>query len=152
MGSRRARARSGSIQAAGAVVWRRVGSEPEVALVHRPKYDDWSLPKGKAKAGESLSETAIREVAEETGWRIRLGPPLSPTRYLTESGPKQVSYWLGHPLEAQTRPPDDEVDQVAWLPLDRARARLTYADERVVLAEAVALALQLDAAAPEEWS
>ncbi|MDR1214767.1 MAG: NUDIX hydrolase [Propionibacteriaceae bacterium] len=148
MGSRPDRARSGSIQAAGAVVWRRVGPEPEVALVHRPRYDDWSLPKGKAKAGESLPQTALREVAEETGLRIRLGPPLRPIRYLTEDGPKQVAYWLGHLLEARGRRPDDEVDQVVWLPLEQAQTRLTYADERLVLAESAALALRVDADAP----
>ncbi|MDR1386295.1 MAG: NUDIX hydrolase [Propionibacteriaceae bacterium] len=144
-----------SIWAAGAVVWRRSGREPEVALVHRPRYDDWSLPKGKARRHEALPVTAVREVAEETGLRIRLGPALGSVGYQTADGPKRVSYWLGQllgpgpadrpaggrSLGPPSQPVDQsggEVDQVAWLPRTEAWERLTYTDERAVLDQSAA--------------
>jgi 8-oxo-dGTP pyrophosphatase MutT (NUDIX family) len=76
-----AKAPGGEIRAAGAVLWRRSSRGIEVALIHRPRYDDWSFPKGKTKAGEHLPETAVREVTEETGIRPVLGRPLPTSRY-----------------------------------------------------------------------
>jgi 8-oxo-dGTP pyrophosphatase MutT (NUDIX family)/phosphohistidine phosphatase SixA len=131
------------IRAAGAVPWRPGASGPEVALVHRPRYDDWSFPKGKSQPGEHVLATAVREVREETGFRIVLGRRLSPADYLSEGRPKRVDYWAAHPAEDGSGPPgpavafvpNDEVDDLAWLPLAAARDRLTYPHDNEVLGE-----------------
>jgi 8-oxo-dGTP diphosphatase len=124
------------IWAAGAVLVK----NGHVGLVHRPRYDDWTLPKGKADDDEHLTRTAVREVFEETGTRARLGPPLTPLRYFVGDSLKLVAWWKGEILaEGRRTAPADEIDAVVWLPADRAAARLTYADERAVLAEALAL-------------
>jgi len=125
-----------TVLAAGGVLWRRDAMNPEVALVHRPKYDDWSLPKGKAKPGEHLLVTALREVTEETGYRPRIGPHLTSVRYRITSGSrvsnKVVTYWAmrstgGSFLASR------EVDEMQWLPLDEAAWRLSSASDRIVL-------------------
>ena len=126
------------IRAAGGVVWRRSTAEPstiDVALVHRPKYDDWSLPKGKVERGETDEQAAVREVEEETGLTCRRGPELPSVRYLDpRSRPKVVRYWA-MTVEAETaRPPDDEVDEWCWLSEGEALARLTYEHDRTVIA------------------
>jgi 8-oxo-(d)GTP phosphatase len=116
------------IQAAGAVLWRaghaRDNGVPEVALVHRPRYDDWSLPKGKVDPGEHALVTALREVSEETGYTARLGRPLPSARYVVGGHPKRVRYWAASPLAGEFTP-NREVDELAWLPLPAARERLT---------------------------
>jgi 8-oxo-dGTP diphosphatase len=115
------------IVAAGAVVWRRVGPELEVCLVHRGRYDDWSLPKGKLDPGESLLACAAREVAEETGHHVVLGRRLPSQRYSADGRPKVVHYWAARADDAAAvREPDDEIDEVAFAPLTEAKARLTY--------------------------
>src|ERR671926_733565 len=81
------------VKASGGVVWRRGDAGIEVALVHRPKYDDWSFPKGKLDAGETMPFAAVREIAEETGQRSRLGPLLGDVRYAVPDGGKLVRYW-----------------------------------------------------------
>jgi 8-oxo-dGTP pyrophosphatase MutT (NUDIX family) len=125
-----------TVLAAGGVLWRRDARNPEVALVHRPKYDDWSLPKGKAKLGEHLLVTALREVTEETGHRPRIGPHLTTVRYRVTSGcqlsNKVVTYWAmrcagGSFLASR------EVDAMEWLPLDEAAWRLSSESDRAVL-------------------
>ena len=125
-----------TVLAAGGVLWRRDPSDPEVALVHRPKYDDWSLPKGKAKAGEHLLVTALREMTEETGYRPRIGPYLTTLRYRAPSGGrssnKVVTYWSMRCAGGSFRA-NSEVDQMLWLPLEQARRRLTSASDRTVL-------------------
>ena len=125
-----------TVLAAGGVLWRGDPSDPEVALVHRPKYDDWSLPKGKAKAGEHLLVTALREVTEETGYRPRIGPHLITVRYRVTSGGrssnKVVTYWSMRCAEGSFQP-NSEVDQMLWLPLEQARRSLTSASDRAVL-------------------
>jgi 8-oxo-dGTP pyrophosphatase MutT (NUDIX family) len=122
-----------AVTAAGAVVWRPAAPGPQVLLVHRPRYDDWSLPKGKREPGEHLLLTAVREVFEETGVRAVLGPRLRSTRYLAGGRPKRVDYWsaLGGSGAFQA---SREVDRLAWLPLRQARQRLSYPRDTEVLA------------------
>lgn len=114
------------IRAAGAVVWRPGVAGAEIALVHRPRYDDWSYPKGKCERGEHVLTAALREVAEETGLRVILGRPLQPRVYRTGSGTKRVSYWAARCAGSAGFVPGSEVDQVAWLPAVAARYRLTH--------------------------
>lgn len=126
---------AGEIRAAGAVVWRSADGGPEVALVHRPKYNDWTLPKGKSEPGEHVLATAVREVAEETGCRVTLGRRLSPARYLVDGRPKQVDYWAARCQEQVEFVPGREIDDLAWLPAAAAAARLSYERDVAVLAE-----------------
>jgi 8-oxo-(d)GTP phosphatase len=106
----------------------------EVLLIHRKRYDDWTLPKGKVDPGETLPECAVREVREETGVTIRLGVPLDTIRYDAGSaGPKKVAYWGGAVLSLVPRAPDDEVDMVSWLPVRAALARLAYAHDHFLV-------------------
>jgi len=108
----------------------------EVLLVHRQRYDDWSIPKGKLEAGESMPACAVREVAEETGVTIRLGVPLDTIRYdAGPSGTKKVSYWGGRVRSEVEHAPDAEVDQVAWVPVRAAMSRLSYAYDHFLLAQ-----------------
>jgi len=114
-------------------MWRAGEGGIETALVHRPRYDDWSLPKGKAMPGEHVLLTAVREVAEETGTRVILGRRLATTQYLTSGGPKRVDYWAGRPVSPGTFIPGDEVDALSWLPLAAAADQLSYAHDVAVL-------------------
>ena len=127
------------IWAAGAVPLRGPKSSREVMIVHRPAYDDWTLPKGKAHAHELLPATAVREVEEETGVRVRLTSPLTPLRYPVAQTMKLVSWWVGVPVSSTDHTPDDEVDRTAWTSVDKALKMLTYSDEREVLREGVGL-------------
>jgi 8-oxo-dGTP diphosphatase len=123
-----------ALRAAGGVVWR-PGEDGgrEVLLVHRSRHDDWSLPKGKAHEGESDEDCAVREVEEETGLRCELGAELASTSYVVELvRPKTVRYWAMRPVEGEAAA-RNEVDAVRWLPLDEARALLTYDRDRAVL-------------------
>lgn len=121
------------VRAAGGVVWRRNAGTVEVLLVHRPKYDDWTLPKGKAEPGETDEECARREVEEETGLRCRLGDEVGSTAYRDQNGrPKVVRYWEMQPVEGSFEP-HDEIDEVRWIAVDDALRALTYKRERPVL-------------------
>jgi 8-oxo-(d)GTP phosphatase len=129
-----------TIQAAGAVVWRgpvngdgTPSGKTEVVLVHRPRYDDWSLPKGKVERGEHVLRAAVREVAEETGLRVVLGRALPESTYPVTGGMKRVSYWAARCVESERFTPGDEVDQVDWLAVDEARQRLSYERDRWLL-------------------
>jgi 8-oxo-dGTP diphosphatase len=128
------------------VVRRPPDGDPEVLLVHRPKYDDWSFPKGKVDPGEHVTAAAVREVAEETGLEIRLGPPLPDQRYAVEGGRcKRVSYWAGHVVgddDVSSYRVNAEIDEVAWVPVAAARARLDYARDRALLDEAEPLSVE----------
>jgi 8-oxo-dGTP diphosphatase len=120
------------VEAAGGVVV--LGDR--VLLVHRPRYDDWTLPKGKLHRGESFENAALREVLEETGLRCKLGRELSGAEYRdNKDRPKVVRYWLmeldGEPAAFE---PNDEVDEVRWVVLDEAAGELTYDRDRDVLA------------------
>jgi 8-oxo-(d)GTP phosphatase len=119
---------SDEIRAAGAVVWRPAGRGAQVLLVHRPKYDDWSLPKGKLEPGEHMLAAAVRELAEETGLEVALGRRLPPVRYLAAGLPKRVDYWVAEaPGTAGEFVPSREIDEVAWVAADASvGARMTY--------------------------
>jgi 8-oxo-dGTP pyrophosphatase MutT (NUDIX family)/phosphohistidine phosphatase SixA len=128
------------ILAGGAVVTREHPTRGiEVVIIHRKRYDDWTLPKGKTEAGEPIPVAAVREVWEETGVRIRLGVPLDTIRYQIGSADghgfsqKQVEYWGGTVLDTVRRAPDAEVDVVTWLPVRAALSRLTYAHDHFLL-------------------
>jgi 8-oxo-(d)GTP phosphatase len=129
---------SEAILAAGAVLWRTAAQEAdgpqiEVLLVHRPKYDDWSLPKGKREPGEHMLLTAVREVFEETSVRPVLGPRLATAEYLARDRPKQVDYWSA--VGADQAAPSHEIDAVSWVPLGRAPERLSYPQDADVIAD-----------------
>jgi 8-oxo-dGTP diphosphatase len=122
------------IRAAGGVVAR----EGEVLLVHRPKYDDWTFPKGKAEPDESDEECALREVREETGLICEAGRELPPVSYLDRyARPKRVRYWLMTPLGGSFTP-TREIDRVEWLAREEAAGRLTYERDRDLLEVAAA--------------
>ena len=129
------------IRAAGGVVWRPAtdysGEQGiEIAVIHRPRYDDWSLPKGKLSPGESDIEGAIREVFEETGYRVKVGRPLGKVRYLKQNGartrPKVVKYWAMQ-AETGTFSPTREVDELRWMSLGEAEDILTHDHDRDLL-------------------
>jgi 8-oxo-dGTP pyrophosphatase MutT (NUDIX family) len=120
------------IRAAGGVLWRPHGATIDVAVVHRPRYDDWSLPKGKAARDEHPLSTACREVLEETGFRPVIGPRLPSQRYRSPGGPKVVHYWAMTGDDGGFSP-TTEVDRLAWLPVGQARAVLTYPRDVTVL-------------------
>ncbi len=122
------------IRAAGGVLWRAGdGGGPETAVVHRPRYDDWSLPKGKPDAGEHLLQTAVREVREETGLDVVVGRRSLRTEYGTSAGPKQVDYWLMEAVGGAFEP-GEETDELRWLELPDAVSLLTYEHDQELVA------------------
>jgi 8-oxo-dGTP diphosphatase len=125
------------VQAAGGVVLRRQVDRPvEVALIHRPAYDDWTLPKGKLDPGETHEEAALREVKEETGLECHLGDPAGQVRYRDRKGrPKVVRYWTMEPVgtTGDEFVPNGEVDRLWWVPLAEAGPVLTYDHDRRIL-------------------
>ncbi len=125
------------IRAAGGVAWRPgPDGEPEILLVHRKKYDDWSLPKGKAEPDEPLPVTAVREVLEEGGARLALGRRLVSVRYNVGGRPKRVHYWAARVLSVDEHAvPNAEVDEVTWLPADRAVGKVSYSRDHGILAD-----------------
>jgi len=124
------------VRAAGGIVHRGTGGghHTEFCIVHRPEYDDWTLPKGKLTAGETEEEAAVREVLEETGMRCRLGRALGTTSYIDRKGrSKIVYYWMMRALSGRFIP-NEEIDEVRWLPLGQALRMLTYERDQVLLA------------------
>ncbi|MEU9913746.1 NUDIX hydrolase [Streptomyces sp. NPDC051001] len=123
-----------TVQAAGCVLWRRspIDGELEVCLVHRPKYDDWSHPKGKLKRDEDPRAGALREVAEETGYRAVTGAELPTMRYVANERPKQVRYWAAEAVDGAFAP-NSEVDRILWLSPTGARNRLTQPRDRTLV-------------------
>jgi 8-oxo-dGTP pyrophosphatase MutT (NUDIX family) len=127
-----AREDDGVIRAAGGVIVR----DGRVLLVHRPRYDDWSLPKGKCKRKEGDEACALREVEEETGLRCEIERPVAESRYHALAGPKVVQWFLMRCGDDGAFEPGDEVDQVEWVPIEEAGDRLTYERDARVLADA----------------
>jgi 8-oxo-dGTP diphosphatase len=126
------------VRAAGGVVVRRGrGLRRRVAVIHRPKYMDWSLPKGKLERGEDFEEAALREVEEETGFRCEVLEELPPVTYLDrKERRKLVRYWLMRPLEGRFEP-HDEVDDLRWLTAREAGRVLTYDHDRELVRSAL---------------
>ena len=125
----------GRVRAAGGVPVRDGATGVEVLVVHRPRYDDWTFPKGKRESGETDEECALREVLEETGLRCVLEEELPPTTYVDRDGrPKLVRYWLMAAEAERDFVPNDETDDLRWVTPDEARALLTYDRDRDVLA------------------
>jgi 8-oxo-dGTP diphosphatase len=122
------------VRAAGGLVWRLTPAGVELALVHRPAYDDWSFPKGKLNDGESELEAALREVEEEIGVRCAIGRDVGSISYVDGKGrPKTVRYWEMQLEEGGEMTPANEVDQARWVPIERAAEMLTYEHDRGLL-------------------
>ncbi|WP_425559789.1 NUDIX hydrolase [Kitasatospora terrestris] len=129
-----------TVLAAGAVLWvpgplKKNGvdrKKPRIAVIHRPKYDDWSLPKGKLEPGEGWRVAALREVREETGMSCVLGEELPAQHYRVQGRPKEVRYWAAVPTGGAFRP-NREVDRLEWLAPKKAKARLTRAQDRLLV-------------------
>jgi len=121
------------VVAAGGVLWRPgTDGRPELALVHRPRYDDWSLPKGKLERGETAPVAAVREIAEETGFNVQLGHQLGEVYYQVPEGRKVVHWWSARALTGAFSP-GSEVDELRWLAPEAARLLLSYGHDREVL-------------------
>jgi 8-oxo-dGTP pyrophosphatase MutT (NUDIX family) len=123
------------VAAAGGVLWRPAGAAVEVAVVHRPRYDDWSLPKGKLDAGEHALTAAVREIREETGFEVVVGRRGPRTHYPVREGTKRVDYWMVRAVGGAFTP-NDEVDELRWLPVPEATHLVTHDHDRAVLADA----------------
>jgi 8-oxo-(d)GTP phosphatase len=124
------------IKAAGGLVFRESAKgNLKILVAHRPRYDDWGLPKGKADKGETPEETAVREVLEETGYRCRIVAPLGITRYRISGGVKEVSWFAMRPLpDSPGFKKNKEVDEVRWLSRSKAKALLDYENDRDLIA------------------
>ena len=130
---------SATIQAAGAVVWRNNKDKTEVAIIHRPKYDDWSFPKGKVEINESLIACAHREVLEETNIQTEFGPYLGDVEYLTQDGKKQVSFWAAKAIDQKAFTSNSEVDELKWVEVKKVKELLTLETDKKILAQFVKL-------------
>ncbi|HXR12125.1 MAG TPA: NUDIX hydrolase [Gaiellaceae bacterium] len=129
MAASRARDAVTFVRAAGGIVAR----DGDVLLVHRPRYDDWTFPKGKAEDGETDEDCALREVHEETGLRCALDDEVAVTEYVDSMGrPKRVRWWRMRPLADDGFTPNDEVDELRWVDGETARELLTYERDRAL--------------------
>jgi 8-oxo-dGTP diphosphatase len=125
------------VRAAGGVLLRDGPDGTEVAVIHRPKYEDWSLPKGKLDGDEHFEQAALREVREETGMGAELGPELSPVSYRDRKGrTKLVRYWLMRPTGGEFEP-GNEVDELRWLTPEDAQRQLSYEHDAALVREAL---------------
>ena len=132
-----------TVYAAGALCWRELNGELLLALVHRGRYNDWSWPKGKVDPGETLPQTAVREIAEETGLSIKLGQRIHISNYIMPNGAhKEVHYWVARVSDADVArskfKPDEEVAEVRWVNVAEARRLMTYEYDHEVLDKLVA--------------
>lgn len=126
------------ITAAGGVLLREQEGKVQVLLVHRPRYGDWSLPKGKLEAGESPEQAAMREVREETGYDVTLGDALPPIRYVVKGRPKLVYFWKMYPHGLPQAIQDQrEVSEVVWLSPEEALESMSYPLEKEALSGAL---------------
>lgn len=121
------------IEAAGGILWRKTSLGKELALIHRPRYDDWTLPKGKREPGEQWQKTALREVYEETGHKPILKNFVGSIAYLANGVPKIVLFWHMKTVETTEFQPNREVDKIVWLPLEEALKKVSYDSERDLL-------------------
>ena len=122
------------IQAAGAVLWRKSDKlKLEIAVIHRPRYDDWSLPKGKVESGESHISAGYREIQEETGYESTFGPEIGTVVYKLEGAPKEVRYWAAAATAMTGTPNPQEVDEVLWLEPIEAKEKLSHKDDRAIV-------------------
>jgi 8-oxo-dGTP pyrophosphatase MutT (NUDIX family) len=121
------------IQAAGGLVWRQTKAGKELLLIHRKRYGDWTLPKGKRKGSESLKETAGREVKEETGYRTRIKGFAGATAYNVQGAPKVVLYWHMETIGEVSTDLDTEVEEVVWLPVLEALQKLQHPLEKALI-------------------
>ncbi len=122
---------------AGGVVWRETSAGPRIAVVHRPRRKDWSLPKGRLDAGETWLEAARREVAEETGCEVRIGRFAGAKLYVDRPEPKLVLYWHMRAIRQGVPVGDGEIDEVAWLSRREALSRLDHGSDRRLLLRAL---------------
>lgn len=129
------------VQAAGVVLLRAGAHQDEVLLIHRPHRRDWSLPKGKLEPGEHPAVAAVRECDEETGFSVVLGAPLQRLSYIALGRPKMVDYWRASIRQDEGFIPHDEVDELQWVPVDEARAQLTYPHDADVVEQAAEIPL-----------
>jgi 8-oxo-dGTP diphosphatase len=121
------------IKAAGALLWRSSVAGYELAIIHRQRYDDWTLPKGKLEPGESWREAALREVTEETGYSAEILGFAGALAYQTESGPKVVRFWHMKAIAELGLELDEEVAKVFWMAPKLARSRLQYPLEQALI-------------------
>lgn len=150
-----------SIRAAGSIVWRHNDEGAiEVSLIHRPKYNDWSFPKGKQEEGESAIACAYRETIEETGFEVRFHQSLGQVSYESEGALKCVSYWSAKFLQQVGRPNHSEVDEISWVGVEKANAMLTRSTDKEILqrllskdldSKTLILLRHAKAVAREEW-
>ena len=125
---------SETVLAAGGVVWRRNENKKiEVVIVHRPKYDDWSFPKGKADLKEALIACAFREILEETNITTQFGPFIGQVEYQTSEGLKQVSYWAAKAIDVKEFNANTEVDQVKWVEISEVKQILSMDSDKEIL-------------------
>jgi len=150
-----------TVIAAGAVIWRKNKKKIEIAIVHRPRYDDWSIPKGKLEGSETLIACAFRECQEETGLNFKFGPYIGSVEYPSIDGDKKVSYWSAEYLPTEKEfMPNSEVDELRWLDVDATRSTLSQDSDREILerfldlpydATPLVLLRHAKALAREEW-
>jgi len=133
---------SSTILAAGAVVWRKNEKKKiEVVIIHRPKYDDWTFPKGKAEIGEPLISCAHREVSEETNIESAFGPYLGEVEYSTTDGKKKVSFWSAKAIKEKEFNPNSEVDQIKWVEVTKVKDLLTLDTDKKILEKFIKIEL-----------
>ena len=123
----------GTVEAAGGVLWRPTDKGAEIAVIHRPKYDDWTLPKGKLEPGEHALLGALREIEEETGSVAVPGVPLGEVTYTKDGRPKRVRYWAARATDGRDFHENDEVDRLVWLSMKKAAKRLDFDHDREIL-------------------